>query len=164
MMKLNFKKIAKNKGVSLIEILFYLSIFVVVSLVSINAMISLTKVLRVATINNELVEGGFVLETIVKTANDSSNASVETENEFILYKSSGEENKFIFSGKDVFLYTDDVLIGKLNPAHIDVNSFGVEVINSPRGKALKTSINFNHKSNPSKTENLHSTVLLQGIY
>lgn len=163
MFKINFKKISRNKGVSLIEVLFYLSVFVVVSLASINAMISLTKVLRVATINNELVEGGFVLETISKIASTSIGAGI-IDDELILTKETGEEYKFVFSDNDVLMYEDDVLVGKLNPIHITINSFDVAVLNTPNGKALKTSINFNHKNNVAKVENLHNTVLLQGVY
>lgn len=163
MIKKSYKKIFKNKGFSLIETLFYLSVFTVVSLAAINAMISLANVLRVSTVNNELVEGGFVLETISKIASTSVGGGV-VDDELILTKDTGEEYKFVFSDNDVLMYKDDVLVGKLNPIHITINSFDVTVLSTPNGKALKTSISFNHKNNVAKVENLHNTVLLQGVY
>ncbi|PJA97016.1 MAG: hypothetical protein CO129_03460, partial [Ignavibacteriales bacterium CG_4_9_14_3_um_filter_34_10] len=52
----------KNNGYTLVEILFYISIFGILSLVVINSMIVMTKAFRETTINRDIMQAGNIME------------------------------------------------------------------------------------------------------
>jgi type II secretory pathway pseudopilin PulG len=55
-----------NKGFSLIEMVFYISIFIILSLVTIDAIIALTKSFKATKVNIELAQAGTIIEKIIK--------------------------------------------------------------------------------------------------
>lgn len=153
----------KNKGFTLIETLFYLSVFLILSIATINAVITMTRSLKQVTINNELFEASFILEKITKTAG-LVNGATFSDNQLVLPKEISGNYKFIFSDNDIVMYEDDVLTGQLNPNHLKVESFSVDILNTPKGNALKMSLSVSHKSLPTKIHYFYTTVLLKGVY
>lgn len=153
----------KNKGFTLIETIFYLAIFFILSLATINAIIVMSKALKQANINNELTEASFVLDKITKVAGLVSGGSFSN-NELILTKETSGNYKFVYSDKDIVLYENEVLVGKVNPSHLNIESFNAEIVITPKGNALKINLSISHKSSPLRIENFYVTSMLRGVY
>ena len=75
-------KIKKESGYTVLELLFYVAFFGVLSILAINAMISMGKSFREATIQAEFVQSGTILERIgreIRQAYDIDLTSTNTD-------------------------------------------------------------------------------------
>ena len=163
----NLKK--TQAGFTLVEVVFYVALFAILSVVLLDVMISMTGFFMKTISNGDIVQGSAIMENIsrdLKQANNFSFASnvltINTRND------TGNPKTIIytFSGPNMQV-TDSVLgnLGNLNTPSVAVDSFNVTMINTLNGKAAK--INLTIESNrdaENDPENFQDTVILRGSY
>ena len=126
-----------QSGYAILELLFYISFFVILSLLVINSMIIMTQSFKETSIQAELMQGGSILERIsrdLRQANDFSYASnvltVDIDD-----SDSPKTITFTFANPNIQV-TDSVLgnLGNLNSPNIAVTGFAITPITTTEGK------------------------------
>lgn len=163
----NRKKLVS--GYTLIEVLFYVVLFALLSIVLLDSLISMTGLFMKTITNRDIVQGATIMENIsreLKQANNFSFASniltVNTEDD------AGVSKTIIYTfsnsniGIEGTLYGD---LGNLNSPNISVTSFSVSTINTLKSKAAKINLTIgSNRDSESQTENFQNTVVLRGSY
>ncbi len=163
------QKNRKESGYTVLELLFYISFFAVLSIVVINSMIIMTRAFRETTIQAEILQGGSIMEQIsreIRQAYDINSISSSDLN--INTKDDAGANKiveFVLSGTDIHLLENSTLTGNLNTPNIAVTALSFTQITTTVGKAVKVTLTIrstNDKLN--RTFNFYDTVVLRGSY
>jgi len=163
----------KNNGYTLVEILFYISIFGILSLVVINSMIVMTKAFRETTINRDIMQAGNIMERMSRDIRRSNivlsmnvNGTNLELNTLILNQDQVYQPvKFVYSGTDIQLYENNVFIGNLNSPDIAVTTLTFDPILNTVAGAVKMSMTVQSKHYGStRTETFYDTVILRGGY
>lgn len=158
-----------NSGYSLVELLFYISLFCIITIAMINSFITMSKAFRETSIQADLVQSSSIMERISRDTRQAygifsigaSDLKLNTRDELDNLKTV----RFVLSGSDVQLYENDVLIGNLNTPNIQVTSLSFTEITTTLGKAVK--INFSIRSTRDqigRIEDFYNTVVLRGNY
>ncbi|OGI62776.1 hypothetical protein A2818_00835 [Candidatus Nomurabacteria bacterium RIFCSPHIGHO2_01_FULL_40_12] len=171
MIKNNKKKkiIAYTSGYTVVELVFYIALFVILTLAVINAMITMTRAFRETTIQSELLQSGNLMERISREVRASYDiASIGATDLVLNTKDSGGANKtveFLLSSSNLQMLENSVLTGNLNTPNITVTGLAFTQIITTKGKAVKISLTVrsnNDKLDRDKT--FYNTVVLRGDY
>src|SRR3989344_3949407 len=140
-------KIRKIKGgYTLVEMLFYIALFSVLSLAIIASLISMTKAFRVTTAQADLVQSSAVMERISR--------EIRQAYEIIS-----------ISANDLKLIENNVFTGDLNSSNIQITALSFTEITTPAGKAVKASLSVKSvRDATGRIENFYNTVVLRGDY
>ena len=156
-------------GYVLLETLFYILLFAIISIAVINAMITMTKAFKETLIQSELMQGGNVMERISREIRQAYGVNSITVNNLKLNtKDNNGINKtveFSLSGSDIRLLENDVFIGNLNTSNATITDINFTQINTLKGTAVKISLTV--KSNhdlQDRNETFYDTVVLRGDY
>jgi len=158
-----------NKGYTLIEILFYISIFAIFSIVVINSMITMTRSFKETAIQAELKQGEDILKKIAQEIRsayriDEISASaleIETLDE------DGDERDvdFLLFGTDVRFLERDIFIGNLNSPNLEVTGLSFTEVETINSAAIKISVSVKSKRDTqNRVVNFYDTVILRGSY
>jgi len=162
----NLKK--TNQGFSLLEIVFYISLFAIIAILVINSLIVMMNSFREIKINNDLFTGAIIVEKISREIKQADSFSLTNLSTLNLSTSLGGVNKqIVFSlnnDNQIEYYEDGVLIGYLNHNNLLVQSLVFNVINTNHGLALHFKISAISKANLNKTINFQNTLKLRGTY
>lgn len=163
-------KISQQKsGYAILELLFYIIFFSILSLVVINAMVTMTRSFRETAIQAELVQSGVIMERIsreIRASYDISSISASDLN--LNTKDDAGANKtveFLLSGSNIQFLENSVLTGNLNTPNIVVTGLTFTQVTTVKGKAVKILLTV--KSNNDKlnrTQDFYDTVVLRGDY
>lgn len=165
------KRILKKRqtGYALLELLFYIALFSVLSLVAIDAMISMAGFFKETSVLSQLAKGEILMERISREVRGSFDINTISSSSLKLNtKDSDGNNKtvqFTLSGSNVQLWENDILIGNLNSSNTLVSNLSFTQINTAKSKAIKISFSVqsvNDKLN--RTEYFYNTVVLRGSY
>lgn len=163
-------KINKTKnGYAILELLFYIALFAVLTLVVINSMITMTWSFRETAIQSEFVQSGIIIERItreIKGAYDINSISVT---DLVLNtKDINGVNKtveFLLSASSIQLIENSVLTGNLNTPNITVTALSFTQITTAQGKAIKISLTLKANNDPQgRLQNFYDTIVLRGAY
>lgn len=159
----------RSDGFSILETIFYISIFTILSIVVINAMTTITKAFKETTIQAELVQGGNVMERIAREIRQAYGINSITADSLKLNTTdSTGVNKtmtFLFTNPNISISENDILIGNLNTQNIAVTGLVFTQINTTKGSAVKIFLTI--KSNHdllNRNENFYDTIVLRGMY
>ncbi len=158
-----------NKGYTLVEIIFYVALFAVMSVAVINAMLIMSRSFRERLITSDLTEGGNVMERMVREvrkANDITSIS-STDLNLSTTDDSGNSKtlEFLQSGNNIQLLENGVLTGNLNSPNLYVVSLSLTQITSTNGKAVKISISVRSNNDQAgRAVDFNDTVALRGVY
>ena len=113
-MKIIKLKIQNYKhGYAILELLFYIVLFSILSLAVINAMIVMTRSFRETAIHRELVQSGNIMERITREMRASlSISSISASDLKLNTKDNAGADKtvrFVLSGSDIQFFENDVL-------------------------------------------------------
>ena len=168
-MILKFKK--KNKGYSLVEMIFYIAIFTMLSIVVINSMITMMKSFKEVSIQREITQGAQIMERISREIKGAKaiNSIVNVNGDIKLdTKDDSGNNKlieFVLTNYNIRLLENSNYIGDLNSHNIKVTALTFTQITTIKGQAIKIvlTISSNHDS---KNRNYHfyDTIVLRGNY
>lgn len=162
-----FKK--NNSGYTLVEVLVYLILFSILSLVLIQAMITMMRSFKETRIYGELIQGGEVMEKIGREIKQAYGINSINSNTLILNtKDENGNNKtiqFSLSNSNIQFLENGSLSGNLNTPNISVTALSFAQITTPKGKAVKTSFAIRANDDSSvHTENFYNTTVLRGDY
>lgn len=164
------KKNKKKNGYALLELLFYISLFAILTIVVIDAMITMARSFKETTIQAELVQSGTIMERMsreIRQANDISSISA---NDLVLNTGVNKtvEFKFISDEPDVQLWENsgsNIFTGNLNTPNIIVTALNFTQIITTKGKAVKILLTVKSTNDVSgRTQNFYDTVVLRGSY
>jgi len=166
---MKFNKMKNERGYTLIELLFYIALFSILTLAVINALVVMTKAFRETSIQADLVQSSLVMERISRETRQAYGIfSISASDLKLNTKDELDNNKtvrFVLSGSNIELYENDVLTGNLNTPNIEVTSLSFTEITTVMGKAIK--INFSVMStrdSNNRIEDFYETVVLRGNY
>jgi len=162
----------KNKtkhGYAILELLFYISFFAIISLVVIEAMITMTRSFKEISIQAEWSRGENIMERIsreIRTAYEIN--TIGSGNLKLNTKDSDGENitmQFLLSGSDIQFFNNEVLVGNLNTPNVLVSGLTFTQINTTKGKAIKIFFTVQSAGDIlNRTQDFYNTVVLRGIY
>ena len=165
-----FWGIEKTKnGYALLELLFYISFFVVLCLLVIDAMVVMAGSFRETTINAEWAQSGNIMERISREIRGAVSISTLNTTDLILNtKDSGGGNKtveFSLSGANLQLIENGTLTGNLNTPKIVVTGISFSQITTTQGKAVKVFLTLRSTDDSlNRVKNFYDTIVLRGIY
>lgn len=172
-MSLIFVKIKNqknNKGYVVLELLFYLSLFFVMSLALFNSIIVMTKSFQSTTINTDFFQSTQIIELLsreIKRANaiytmDQNDITILTTNEV----GTAITRRFRLNAENIEFYDNGTLLGNLNTTHIGVLDLDFTRISGARGAGVKIFMQIQSKRDPQfqRVENYYDTVSLRGDY
>lgn len=169
-MKITKLKIKNSEGgYAILETVFYILLFAVLSITVINAMITMTKSFKETTIQAELMQSGNIMERISREIRQAySINSISASSLKLNTTDSVGTNKtieFLLSDSNIRLLDNDIFTGNLNTANITVVNLIFTQINTVKGLAVKISLTVksNHDSQ-NRNENFYDTVVLRGDY
>ncbi|HBA45878.1 hypothetical protein A2W67_00595 [Candidatus Nomurabacteria bacterium RIFCSPLOWO2_02_40_28] len=158
-----------KKGYAILELLFYIAFFAILSLVVINAMIVMTRSFRETSIQGELIQSGVIMERISREVRQAYNISSISATDLNLDSTdNGGANKtveFLLSGTDIQLLENGVLTGNLNTLNITVTALTFTQITTTKGKAVKIAFTVRSSNDKlNRTQDFYDTIVLRGIY
>lgn len=166
-MKLKIKNL--EGGYSVIELLFYIALFAILTITVINVMITMAKAFRETAIQAELVQSGNIMERIsreVRQAYDIS--SISSTDLKLSTKDSGGANKtveFLLSSTNLQLLENSVFTGNLNTPNVKVTSLTFTQITTVKGKAVKIALTVKSNNDAlGRTQDFYDTIVLRGDY
>ena len=159
----------KTKGYTMVELIFYISLFVALSLVVINSMLLMTKSFKETNIKTELIDSGVIMERISREIRQAYGInSISTNSLKLNTKDSGGSDKtvqFSLSGSDMQFLENDVLTGNLNPPAIMITALLFTEISTTKGKAVKISLTLKSSNDTlARTVDFYNTTVLRGDY
>ncbi|MFH1200879.1 MAG: hypothetical protein V1484_00925 [bacterium] len=159
----------RNHGYAILELLFYIAFFFILSLVVINAMVTMTKSFKETAIQAELVQSGTIMERISREIKVASDINSITVSDLVLQTKdqSGADKtlEFLLFGSDVQLLENNVLIGNLNIPNIIITDLNFIQIITAKGKAVKILLTLKHSNDTSsRFVDFYNTVVLRGSY
>ncbi len=164
------KNKSKTKsGYTLLETIFYIVLFAVISIAVINAMVTMTKAFRETTIQEGLAQGGNIIERISREIRQAYGInSISADSLKLNTTDSAGTNKtmeFSFSGPNLRFSEDDVFTGNLNTPNVTVMNLTFTQINTEKGAAVKVylTVKSNHDSQ-NRTADFYDTAVLRGSY
>lgn len=162
------KKNQKN-GYTILELLFYVAIFAVLSLIVINAFLVMTKAFRETSLQIELSTALNIMERISRDTRSAYSINAISSNSLTLNtKDDAGLNKtvqFLLSGSNVQFLENGVLVGNLNTANILVTSLTFSQITTAKATAVKIFLGAKSSKDPmNRIENFYDTVTLRGDY
>ncbi len=159
----------KESGYTVLELIFYISFFVTLSVVVINAMIIMTRAFRETTLQAELLQSGSIMERMsreVKQAYGISSISA-TDLKLNTKDSNGADKtvEFLLSGTDIRLLENSTLIGNLNTPNIVVTALSFTQVTGTVSKAVKIILSVRSNNDSlSRTIDFYDTIVLRGSY
>lgn len=160
----------RKDGYAILELVFYIALFVVISLVVINAMITMGRSFRETSIQAGLAQAGNIMERIsreIRASYDIDVASTSTDLKLKTTDGTGalKTEELLFSSPNVQLIENNVLTGNLNTPNIVVMALTFTQITTVKSKAVKIVLTIKSANDVSgRTENFYDTVVLRGVY
>ena len=154
---------------ALVELVFYIVLFAILSLLVIDAMITMAKAFKETTIQAELVESNAIMERISREIRGSYDINtISTSDLKLNTKDDAGANKtveFLLSGSDIQLLENSVLTGNLNTPNITVSNLTFTQITTTAGKAVKISLTVRSDNDAqNRSVDFYNTVTLRGSY
>lgn len=158
-----------KQGYTILELLFYIAFFSVLSLVVINAMIAMSSSFKETAIHSRLAQGGNIMERISREIRSSVNINSISATDLVLDSKDeagvSKTVEFLLNGSDIQLLENGVLIGNLNNPNLLVTNLSFTQIDTNKSKAVKISFSIRAVDDLSlRVEDFYDTVVLRGIY
>jgi len=156
-------------GYTLVEILFYIALFSVLTLAIIDSFVTMTKAFKEISIQSDLVQSSLAIERMSREIRQAYGINSITTSDLKLNTKDELDNnetvRFLLSGSDIQLFENDVLTGNLNTPNIQVVNLSFTQITTVNGNAIKISLSVKSgRDMTNRVENFYNTVLLRGDY
>jgi hypothetical protein len=158
-----------KKGYAILELLFYISFFAVLTIVVINAMIAMTASFRETSVHAGLSRSGNIMERISRELRQADSINFISANTLKLNTTdtagAAMTVQFSLSGSDVQFFKNDVLVGNLNASDISIASLNFTEITTTEGKAVRVMLGVQSDNDKyARTVDFYDTVVLRGSY
>jgi hypothetical protein len=166
--KIILNKKTKNGSV-LIELLFYIGLFAITSIVVINAMIAMTKSFKETALQSEFGQSGTIMERMSREIRSAH--SINSISSYDLRLNTKDSNgvdkivEVVFVGPNIQLLENNIFVGNLNTPNIIVNGIAFSQITTTKGKAVRIILSIQStKDAMNRTQNFYDTIVLRGDY
>lgn len=167
---MNSKILKNNRGYTLVEMLFYIVLFSMLSILVINSIIVMMQSFKEIRIQSEISEGSNIMERIsreIKQAYQINN--LDNPNDLRLDIKFDEDTtkivEFYFTDSDVELKEDGTYIGDLNSPDIKIIDLTFTQISTSKGKAIKVFLTIMSNNDTKEREYyFYNTLVLRGNY
>ncbi len=161
--------VPKQSGYAVLELLFYISFFAVLSIVVIDSMITMTRAFRETALSAELLHSGAIMETISREIRQADSFTLLSSNDLKLNTKDdagvSKTVEFLQSGTDVNFLENSVLTGALNTSNIVVTNLAFTQITTTVGSAVKVFFTVGSTNDSAnRTFDYYDTVVLRGNY
>lgn len=167
----NKKKFAdkfSSSGYTLLEVIFYISLFVVFSIAIINSLVMMTKAFKETSVYSELAQGGNMIERIsreIRNANSIAHIGADTLKLNTKEGASDKTVEFSLSGSDVRFLENDSFVGNLNTPDVSVTALSFSQITTTQGTAVRVVLTVrSNRDGQNRTVDFYDTVVLRGDY
>jgi Tfp pilus assembly protein PilE len=165
---MNFRN-KKTRGYSIIEIVFYIAIFAVLSLTVINSLIVMVRSFAETTVQKDFLQTGVMMERISREIRQSKSVASISSSDLKLNStdSSGTAKtvEFLISGTNLQFKENGVLTGNLNDPNIQITNVTFTQITTAKGKAIKIQMSAKDmRDRSARTENFYDTIEMRGSY
>lgn len=162
-------RINNQKGYTVIELIFYISILAILFLAVVNALIMMTKSFKETTIQATLESSSSIMERMAREIKQASSITSLSATDLVLstFDQSGnaENVEFVLSGSNINFLQDGVSTGNLNGANITVSNLSFTQITTTKGTAVKISLSVSATGDSqNRTVDFYNTVVLRGDY
>lgn len=162
-------KLERNKGFALLETIFYILLFAILSIAVINSMITMAGAFKEITIQRELMQGGNMMERISREIRDSYDINLINTNSLKLNtKDETGANKtieFSLFESNITLLENDTFTGNLNTGNVIVEDLTFLRIDTTKGVAVKVFLTVKSKHDIQyRSEHFYDTIVLRGKY
>ncbi|MEI8270280.1 MAG: hypothetical protein WCG45_02840 [bacterium] len=165
-----FKKIKKNEGYSLIEMIFYIALFAMLTTVIINSMMTMIRSFKEVSIKREITQGAEIMERIsreikqankINTIDTPGGVKLDSKDESGTYKLV----EFALTDKNIRILENSNFIGNLNSPNIEVDTLTFNKITTIKGEAIRVLLTVSSKHDyKNRSFNYQNTVVLRGDY
>ncbi len=159
----------RKGGYTILELIFYIALFTILTITVVNSMIIMTKAFRETSVQRDLSEGGSVMERISREARMANDISSISSSDLKLNTTdnmgAAKTVEFVLTGSDVQLLENNILTGNLNTPDISLTGLSFTQITSLKGKSIKIFFTINSTHDLSaRSESFYDTVVLRGNY
>jgi type II secretory pathway pseudopilin PulG len=166
----------KHRGYSMVEMLVYLAIFSVMSIVVIDSFTTVTRSFDTTHANRDLLESGEVaMEHMSREIRESTNTNVLSStfgtNPGLLSLSSidgsgnGRTVIFTLENSTLDMYQNGTLVGSLLDSNVSISNLIFRRIVTPKGEAIKIEMTLTTTSSTTPAQaNFYDTIILRGEY
>jgi hypothetical protein len=163
------KRSKNNHGYSVLELVFYVALFAVLSIALINSILTMMKSFKQTTLYSQVQDGGSIMERMGREIRQSLDVNSITSTSLTLdtVDDAGDSKtvQFLLSGMDLQLLENTTLTGNLNSPGIQVKSLSFTQITTAKGQAVKISLGLASTNDTSgQVYNFYDTVVLRGNY
>ena len=158
----------KEQGFAILELLFYIAFLAVLSLLVINAMMTMSRSFKETSIQGELTQSGTIMERISREIRQANDINLIDAHSLILNTGVNETIEFKFVNPDIELWENNgsnVFIGNLNSPNIEITSLTFTPITTAKSKSIKVALSL-HSNNDSlaRNQDFYNTIVLRGSY
>jgi len=170
MIKIFYKNKKENglptqAGYSVLELLFYIAFFSVLSSLVINAMITMARSFKETTIQAQLVQSGNIMERMSREIRQASGIVSISANDLVLDMGASKTMEFKFVDPNIQFWDTGSNIGNINSPNIVVTNITFTQIDTVKGKAVKIVLTVKPTNDPSgNTQDFYDTIVLRGSY
>ncbi|MFA4975456.1 MAG: hypothetical protein WC839_01080 [Candidatus Paceibacterota bacterium] len=167
--KTHFLKFKRNSGYAILETVFYIALFAILTVAVIDALLTMTKSFKETSIHAELMQGGDIMEKISRETRQAYGINAITSTSLKLNtKDSAGTNKtveFSLSGLDIRFLENDTFIGNLNTQNISISNITFTQINTAKGVAIKVFLTIRSLYDSlNRDRDFYNTIVLRGSY
>jgi hypothetical protein len=164
------KNIRKNSaGYAVLELLFYVSFFLALSLAVISAMVTMSRIFRETSLYTAISRSSYILERISREVRSAEDITAISVNSLKLNSRDELGNlktvEFVSSGGDLRLLENDILVGNLNAPGTTVSELSFIQISTAESKAVKIYFTVSSdKDTLGRAFEFYDTIVLRGNY
>ena len=162
-------RIKLNKGFVLLETIFYVVLFGILSVVVINSLITMTQAFQATSISAQLSQGSNIMEKITREIRQSSGINAISASSLTLdtLDDGGQDKtvEFLLVGTNIQLIENGKSSGNLNATNVSILDLNFTQITTQEGIAVKIFLEISSNDDPtSRSEKFYNTAVLRGSY
>jgi len=162
-------RLQNKKGFTLLEMVFYVALFSVISLILVQAIITMVASFRETQITADINQTNQVLERVSREIRQAISINTISATNLKLNTTDSSGNPatitFTISGTNLELRQNDVLIGNLNSTNLKVTALTFTQITTSNSSAVKIGITVtSNRYGSLRTANFYDTLVLRGSY
>ena len=163
---LSQRRAKKNRGYSLVEMLFYIFILVLLLLVIVGILTSIVKSQRDFKASRDIENAAVVsLERITREIRNASSITSAGANNLLLNITGGPAIEFFASSTVLSIKEGGVYVGPLTPLSVSLTNLMFRPLNSGNSSAVKIEMTLQSGAeNFQKSASFYSTAVLRGSY
>lgn len=162
-------KLQQSGGYVLLETIFYVCFFAILSIAVIEALMVMGKSFKETSIQSELVLSSSIMERISREIRQANSINSISVSDLVLNTKDEAGNsktvQFQLSNSNILLKENGSLIGNLNVSNISISNLNFTQINTLKGTGIKILLSLSaNNDNLGRFVDFYDTIVLRGDY